>query len=80
MIFFQSIRMALLSIIGNKVRSFLTMLGIIIGVSSVILIVSLGLSFNNQVTDQFGDLGTDLLSVNIFGYGAVTSMDTRGSE
>ncbi|MFD1884231.1 ABC transporter permease [Paenibacillus wenxiniae] len=74
MIFFQSIRMALLSIIGNKVRSFLTMLGIIIGVSSVILIVSLGLSFNNQVTDQFGDLGTDLLSVNIFGYGAVTSM------
>ncbi|GGJ26975.1 ABC transporter permease [Paenibacillus hunanensis] len=74
MIFFQSIRMALLSIIGNKIRSFLTMLGIIIGVSSVILIVSLGLSFNNQVTDQFGDLGTDLLSVNIFGYGAVTSM------
>ncbi|WP_322907704.1 ABC transporter permease [Paenibacillus campi] len=74
MIFFQSIRMALLSIIGNKVRSFLTMLGIIIGVSSVILIVSLGLSFNNQVSEQFGDLGTDLLSVNIFGYGAVTSM------
>ncbi|WDF48880.1 ABC transporter permease [Paenibacillus sp. KACC 21273] len=74
MIFFQSVRMALLSVISNKIRSFLTMLGIIIGVSSVILVVSVGMSFNGQISDQFGDMGTNLLSVNVMGRGVTSSL------
>ncbi|WP_019914670.1 ABC transporter permease [Paenibacillus sp. HW567] len=75
MIFFQSIRMALMSIIGNKVRSFLTMLGIIIGVSSVILLVSVGQGVTGQISGQLSDLGTNQLSVMITGRGAVNSLD-----
>ena len=42
MLIFENIRLALSSIRANKMRSFLTMLGMIIGISSVIAIVSLG--------------------------------------
>lgn len=74
MMLVQSIRMALMSIAGNKVRSFLTMLGIIIGVSSVILLVSVGQGVTGQITSQFSDLGTNQLTVMINGRGAVTSL------
>lgn len=69
MILAQSIRMAVMSIVGNKVRSFLTMLGIIIGVSSVILLVSVGQGVTGQITSQFSDLGTNQLTVMITGRG-----------
>lgn len=74
MIFVQSIRMALMSIIGNKVRSFLTMLGIIIGVSSVILLVSVGQGVTGQITNQLSDLGTNQLTVSIAGRGMTDSL------
>ncbi|MEK4854099.1 ABC transporter permease [Paenibacillus sp. FSL H7-0756] len=74
MILAQSIRMAVMSIVGNKVRSFLTMLGIVIGVSSVILLVSVGQGVTGQITSQFSDLGTNQLTVMITGRGAVTSL------
>lgn len=74
MIFFQSIRMAMTSVIGNKIRSFLTMLGIIIGVSSVILVVSVGRSFTDSITGQFDDLGTNQLMVSIMGIGVTSSL------
>ncbi|ETT55683.1 MULTISPECIES: ABC transporter permease [unclassified Paenibacillus] len=77
MILAQSIRMAVMSIVGNKVRSFLTMLGIIIGVSSVILLVSVGQGVTGQITSQFSDLGTNQLTVMITGRGAVTSLTTE---
>lgn len=75
MIFFQSIRMALMSITGNKVRSFLTMLGIIIGVSSVILLVSVGQGVTGQISGQLSDLGTNQIAVMITGRGAVNSLE-----
>ncbi|MBP0725435.1 ABC transporter permease [Bacillus sp. RG28] len=59
--------MALRSIRGNKIRSFLTMLGIIIGVSSVIVLVSISKASSNQISSQIGALGTNLISVNFFG-------------
>ncbi|MEK3902959.1 ABC transporter permease [Paenibacillus sp. FSL R7-0179] len=74
MILAQSIRMAVMSIVGNKIRSFLTMLGIVIGVSSVILLVSVGQGVTGQITSQFSDLGTNQLTVMITGRGAVTSL------
>ena len=70
----QSIKMAWKSIIGAKVRSLLTMLGIIIGVSSVIILVSVGQGTTSQITSQLEGLGTDLLTVNIMGRGTSTSL------
>jgi putative ABC transport system permease protein len=58
-IFILSIR----SILRNKIRSALTMLGIIIGVSSVILLVSLGQGLQKYITSQFEELGTNLIIV-----------------
>jgi putative ABC transport system permease protein len=57
--------MAMRSIQGNKLRSFLTMLGIIIGVSSVIVLISIGQGSSEAVTSQINRLGTNLLTVNV---------------
>nr|WP_283249456.1 ABC transporter permease [Bacillus sp. FJAT-49736] len=65
-----SIKMALRNIKSSKLRAFLTMLGIIIGVSSVIVLVSIGQSSTKTVTDQINSLGTNLLSVNILDSGS----------
>ncbi|MFR8531702.1 MAG: ABC transporter permease [Anaeromassilibacillus sp.] len=67
----QSFRLALKSIASSKMRSFLTMLGIIIGVASVILLVSLMQGMTNYISDSFSDLGTDQVSVS------VTNTDTK---
>jgi len=63
--FFESVKMALDSIIANKLRSFLTMLGIIIGISSVIAIVSLGQGGQNAITGQFQKLGSTNINLTI---------------
>ncbi|MBS2771643.1 FtsX-like permease family protein [Anoxybacillus sp. PDR2] len=57
--------MAMRSIRGNKLRSFLTMLGIIIGVSSVIVLISIGQGSSKAVAEQINQLGTNLLTVNV---------------
>ncbi|WP_251028840.1 ABC transporter permease [Bacillus sp. ISL-18] len=62
----QSIKMALKSIKGNKLRSVLTMLGMIIGVSSVIVLVSIAQGSTKNVTSQINQLGTNLLTINTF--------------
>ena len=49
--------MAFFNILSNKVRSLLTMLGIIIGISSVILIMSLGNGAKNMITGQLNNIG-----------------------
>ena len=64
---FQSIKMALRSIKSNKLRAILTMLGIIIGVSSVIVLVSIAQGSTQNVTNQINSLGTNLLTINTFG-------------
>lgn len=60
-------KMSLTSVWSNKMRSFLTMLGIIIGISSVIILVGIGEGTKKQVTDQIEKLGTNLITVNITG-------------
>lgn len=57
--------MALKSIKGNKLRAFLTMLGIIIGVASVITLVGVGQGSSNSVTEEIGSLGTNLLTLSV---------------
>lgn len=63
----QSIKMAMRSIRSNKLRAVLTMLGIIIGVSSVIILVSIAQGSTKNVTSQINNLGTNLLTINTFG-------------
>ncbi|XHU85563.1 FtsX-like permease family protein [Peribacillus muralis] len=57
--------MAMRSIKTNKVRAFLTMLGIIIGVASVIVLVSIGQGSSQSVQDEINSLGTNLLTVSV---------------
>lgn len=54
---------ALTSILRNKLRSFLTTLGVVIGVASVILLTSIGNGLTKFVEDQFQNLGSNLLIV-----------------
>lgn len=61
------IKISLASVWSNKMRSFLTMLGIIIGISSVIVLVGIGEGTKKQVTDQIEKLGTNLITVSITG-------------
>lgn len=60
-------KMAFSSIRNNKMRSFLTMLGIIIGISSVIVLVGIGQGTKQQINDQIEKLGTNLITVSITG-------------
>jgi len=61
----QSFRMAFSSILSSKMRSFLTMLGIIIGVVAVVVLISLVNGASNSVTSEIEGLGSNLLTVTI---------------
>ena len=62
---YMTLKMAFKDILGNKLRTFLTMLGIIIGVSAVIIMVSLVEGATNNVTSSIESMGSNLLTVNI---------------
>lgn len=62
---FQSLKMAWSAIVSNKMRSFLTMLGIIIGVVSLVVLVSIVNGATSSVTDQISNMGTNMLTVTI---------------
>jgi len=59
----ESFRIAIRALSANKVRSVLTMLGVIIGVAAVILLVSIGTGVQSQITGQISGLGSNLLFV-----------------
>ena len=60
----QSFKLALKSIWGNKMRSFLTMLGIIIGVAAVIILVSLVNGYMGSVVESFASMGVNQINVS----------------
>jgi putative ABC transport system permease protein len=74
---YQSFLLALKNILSSKLRSILTMLGIIIGVSGVMVIIGMGNGMQNYMKDSFKALGTDLLTVTITGTGSskIVSVD-----
>ena len=61
----QSFKMAWRSIAGNKLRSVLTMLGIIIGVMALVILVSLVSGATSSVSDTISSLGSNLLTVSV---------------
>lgn len=60
---FETLKLAAKTLKANKLRSSLTMLGVIIGVTSVILLVSIGSGLKTYITGQLEDLGSNLLMV-----------------
>ena len=62
---YQSLKMALKSIGGNKMRSFLTILGVVIGVVAIVVLVAIAQGANASVVSRIESMGTNLISVNI---------------
>ena len=65
----ETFSLAIKNISGSKTRTFLTMLGIIIGVCAVIVIVGLGNGMAGYMEDSFAEMGTNTLTVSIMGRG-----------
>ncbi|MCJ7797895.1 MAG: ABC transporter permease, partial [Thermoleophilia bacterium] len=63
MAFFQSLRIALSCLAANKLRSVLTMLGVLIGVASVIVMVSIVEGARAQVVKEFEQMGSRLVII-----------------
>ena len=59
----QTWKMAISSVFANKLRTFLTMLGIIIGVSALIILVSIADGASTLVSDSISSIGTNYLTV-----------------
>lgn len=62
-IYFESVLMAWSSIVSNKMRSLLTMLGIIIGVGAVIALMSIGYGVQNSIKNDISSLGSNTITV-----------------
>ncbi len=80
----QSFRLAGKSIISSKMRSLLTMLGMIIGVGSVIIIMGLMEGVTDYIIGNFADMGTNMITVNVINTGTrsvtVDDMYTLAAE
>ena len=63
MSFFDALRIAVRAIVANRLRSLLTLLGLVIGVSSVIALIAVGQGTQKGVSDQIRGLGTDLIFI-----------------
>ena len=74
---YQILREAWISISAYKMRTFLTMLGIVIGVASVVLMVAAGQTVQNEITKTFDSMGTNLI---ILGPAETVSGGVRGGR
>lgn len=74
----QCLKLALKSIAGNKMRSFLTMLGVIIGIAAVITLVSVVQGFSNDMVSSFNSMGTNNITVSLTGRGG--NMNVKPEE
>jgi macrolide transport system ATP-binding/permease protein len=85
----ESLLMALFSIFSNKLRSSLTMLGIIVGIASVIAMIAIGQGAAAQITERISQLGANLLMVRPGAYhrgparaapGSMTTLTLKDAE
>ena len=65
MLVLENIWLALTSLVANKMRALLTMLGIIIGIGSVIAIMTVGDSITNSVTSSMQSMGANNITVGL---------------
>ncbi|TVY07598.1 ABC transporter permease [Paenibacillus cremeus] len=73
--FSELISMALKTVTASWMRTLLTMLGVIIGVASVVTLVSIGRGTTEAIEKQYENLGTNLITVNILGQGRATQLN-----
>ena len=73
----ESFSLALKNIASSKVRTLLTMLGIIIGVAAVIVIVGLGNGLENYIAGSFSSMGTNTLTISVQSRGATRTMEAE---
>ena len=78
--FKQSFKLAIRSLQTSKLRAFLTMLGIIIGVASVIILVSLMNGLTKDITSSFESMGTNTITINITGRGGNRALSEEEVE
>ena len=76
----QLLKIAFYSVWTNKIRSFLTMLGIIIGISSVIILVGMGQGAEKEISDQISSLGTNLITVSLKQAATIDDADLKEIE
>src|SRR5258705_5327520 len=62
--FLEALKLAVSAILGHKLRSFLTLLGVIFGVATVIVVVSLIEGFNAYVDEKIANIGTNAFAVH----------------
>lgn len=78
--FGECAKSAFRNVFSNKMRTFLTMLGIIIGISSVIAIVSIGNGSQAAIEKEFESFGTGSLTVSLSGYNDIETRDLLKME
>ena len=76
----ESFILSLQNIRTGKMRAFLTMLGIIIGIAAVMVIIGLGNGMENYMTDMFHSIGSNTLNVSITGRGTTRDLAVEDME
>ena len=77
--FTEALKLAFGSILSHKLRSFLTLLGVIFGVGTVIVVVSLIEGFNAYVDDKIANIGTNAFSVQRFSIEDFSSVEAMNA-
>jgi putative ABC transport system permease protein len=73
--FLEALKLAVSAILGHKLRSFLTLLGVIFGVATVIVVVSLVEGFNAYVDEKIADIGTNAFAVRKYSIDDFSSVE-----
>ena len=73
--FLEALKLAISAILSHKLRSFLTLLGVIFGVATVIVVVSLIEGFNAYVDEKIADIGTNAFAVRKYSIDDFSSIE-----
>jgi putative ABC transport system permease protein len=71
----ELLRMSMRTVIASPLRTLLTMLGVIIGVSSVVTLVAIGTGTSDKIAAQYENMGTNLIVVTVNGMGRATQLN-----
>ena len=80
MLVLENLKLAVMGLVTNKMRAFLTMLGIIIGIASVIAIVTVGNSLTTSITESMQSMGANNITVGLQQKSEETEVSESGME